>query len=235
MLEIKNIDVYYSMAKVLFDVSFDVQEGELVALVGANGAGKTTLLNTISGLIKPRRGSISFLGKTIHRLPAHKVVEEGLVLVPEGRHLFPEMTVRENLELGAFSKRARILKEGNREKVYQMFPVLAERGEQLAGTLSGGEQQMLAIGRALMSAPKILMLDEPSQGLAPLIVENLFKVVESICREQKITVFLVEQNVKRALSIADRALVLENGAIVLQGRGSDLLADEHLKKAYLGM
>ena len=234
MLRVENINTFYSSIQVLRDVSFDIQEGEIVSMVGGNGAGKTTLLKTISGLLSPRLGTINFLGERIDRLPPYKIVEKGAIQIPEGRKLFPPLTVLENLKLGAYlpsnkEKRAESLK-----RVFQIFPILEERKDQLAGTLSGGEQQMLAIGRGLMSLPKLLMLDEPSLGLAPLMVKEIFRVINEI-NKQGTTILLVEQNVKQSLALANRGYVLENGRIVLSGNSDELLRNEHTKKAYLGM
>jgi branched-chain amino acid transport system ATP-binding protein len=231
---VENINTFYSSIQVLRDVSFDIQEGEIVSMVGGNGAGKTTLLKTISGLLSPRLGTINFLGERIDRLPPYKIVEKGAIQIPEGRKLFPPLTVLENLKLGAYlpsnkEKRAESLK-----RVFQIFPILEERKDQLAGTLSGGEQQMLAIGRGLMSLPKLLMLDEPSLGLAPLMVKEIFRVINEI-NKQGTTILLVEQNVKQSLALANRGYVLENGRIVLSGNSDELLRNEHTKKAYLGM
>ncbi|MEM2103832.1 MAG: ABC transporter ATP-binding protein [Candidatus Bathyarchaeia archaeon] len=234
MLEVDKINVSYGDLQVLWDVSLKVSDGEIVTIVGANGAGKTTILRAISGLLRPRSGTISFLGKRLDLLPPHKVAEEGLAQVMEGRRLFPQMTVRENLELGAYTKTAWNRKEENIELVYNLFPRLKEREKQLAGTLSGGEQQMLAIGRALMSRPKLLMLDEPSLGLAPKIVLEMFDVIRRI-KDEGTTILLVEQNVYHSLSITDRGYVLENGKIVLEGSGKSLLENPLVKKAYLGM
>jgi len=234
MLEVKRINVYYGDLQALWDVSFEVNKGEIVTIVGSNGAGKTTTLRTISGLLRPKPGEISFMGERIDRLPPHKIVEKGIAHIPEGRRLFPYMTVLENLELGAYTREAREKKDDTLEWVYQLFPKLKERRSQLAGTLSGGEQQMLAIGRALMSRPKLLMSDEPSLGLAPKLVLLVFEMLKKI-NEEGITILLVEQNVRHALELADRGYVLETGKIVLEGDSRELLANEHVKKAYLGM
>ncbi len=234
MLKVANINAYYASIQVLRDVSFEVQEGEIVSVVGGNGAGKTTTLRAISGLIPPKGGSIQFLGTRIDRLPPHKIVEKGLILIPEGRKLFPPLTVLENLKMGAYLPSTRKERGKSLQKVFQIFPILEERMIQLAGTLSGGEQQMLAIGRGLMSIPKLLMLDEPSLGLAPLMVKEIFRVIREI-NGQKTTVLLVEQNIKQSLALAARGYVLENGRIVLEGKSEDLLHDGHTKKAYLGM
>ncbi|MEM3641642.1 MAG: ABC transporter ATP-binding protein [Candidatus Bathyarchaeia archaeon] len=234
MLEVKGIDVAYGELQVLWDVSFEIKEKELVAIVGSNGAGKTTLMKTISGLLHPIKGSITFLGNRIERSPPYKIVHLGISLVPEGRQLFPEMTVQENLELGAYQKRAREKIKDSIEWVYQLFPILKERRTQLAGTLSGGEQQMLAIGRALMSRPKLLMLDEPSLGLMPIFVKTTFKAVEKL-KNEGVTILLVEQNVRQALELADRGYVFETGRFTLSDTGKNLLKDERVKKAYLGL
>jgi branched-chain amino acid transport system ATP-binding protein len=234
MLEVSNIDTFYGKIQVLWGVSLRINEGEIVALVGANGAGKTTLLNTISGLICPTSGSVEFLGKRIDGLTAHSIVELGISHIPEGRKLFPDMSVRENLEMGAYPYHAWKQKEETFEQIYQIFPILKERGGQLARTLSGGEQQMIAMGRGLMSRPKLCMFDEPSYGLAPIVVSEVFQVIKSL-REQGITIFLIEQNVRHALEIADRAYVLENGRIVLEGASDELLQSDYVRKAYLGI
>jgi len=234
MLEVSNLDIFYGKSQALQDISLRVDEKEIVALVGANGAGKTTLLNTISGLLRPASGHVEFLGKRIDRLAPHTIVQLGISHIPEGRKLFTDMTVRENLEMGAYSSKAWKRKKETLEQVYQLFPILKERGGQSAGKLSGGERQMLAIGRGLMSKPRLCMFDEPSYGLAPNLLSELLEVIKQL-REQGITVFLVEQNVRRTLETADRAYVLENGRIVLEGKGKDLLQDELVKKAYLGL
>ena len=234
MLEVSNLDVFYGKSQALRDVSLRVNEGEIVALVGANGAGKTTLLNTISGLLRPASGSVKFLGKRIDRLAPHKIMKLGISQIPEGRKLFTDMTVRENLEMGAYTSEAWKRRKETLEQVYQVFPVLKERAGQSAKKLSGGEGQMVAIGRGLMSSPRLCMFDEPSYGLAPRLLSEVLDVIKHL-REQGITVFLVEQNVRRTLETADRAYVLENGRIVLEGKGKDLLQDELVKKAYLGL
>jgi branched-chain amino acid transport system ATP-binding protein len=234
MLEVNGINVFYGDIQALWDVSFEVEEGELVVIVGSNGAGKTTTLKTISGLMHPDGGSIRFLGQRIDQASPHRIVEMGIAHIPEGRGLFPYMTVLENLEMGAYTRRARAKKDKSLEWVYGLFPILAERRGQLAGTLSGGEQQMLAIGRGLMSRPRLLMLDEPSLGLAPMLVLDVFETVKQI-NEQGVTVMLVEQNVRHALELADRAYVLENGRTTLQGTGKELLENDYVKEAYLGM
>jgi len=234
MLEVSNIDTFYGRVQALWGVSLKIDEGEIVALVGANGAGKTTLLNTISGLLRPASGSVEFLGKRIDGLAPHHVVELGISHIPEGGKLFPDMSVRENLEMGAYASEAWKQKEETIERVYQVFPSLKERAGQLARTLSGGEQQMVAMGRGLMSRPKLCMFDEPSYGLAPRLVLEVFRVINSL-REQGITVFLIEQNVQHTLEIADRAYVLENGRVVLEGACDKLLQSDHVRKAYLGI
>jgi len=234
MLEVSNIDTFYGKTQALWDVSLTIDEAEIVTLIGANGAGKTTLLNTISGLLCPASGSVSFLGKRIDGRTAHSIVELGISHVPEGRKLFTDMTVRENLEMGAYPHRAWKQKEETLKQVYQVFPRLKERERQLARTLSGGEQQMLAMGRGLMLRPKLCMFDEPSYGLAPRLVVEVFGVIKSL-REQGITVLLIEQNVRHALEIADRAYVLENGRVVLEGACDKLLQSDHVRKAYLGL
>jgi branched-chain amino acid transport system ATP-binding protein len=234
MLEVSNLDTFYGKAQALWGVSLRIDEKEIVALVGANGAGKTTLLNTISGLLCPASGGVEFLGRRIDGLAPHSIVELGISHVPEGRKLFADMTVRENLEMGAYAHHAWKQKEETLKQVYQVFPSLKERGGQLAGTLSGGEQQMLAMGRGLMSRPRLCMFDEPSYGLAPIVVLEVFQVIKSL-REQGITILLVEQNVRHALEIADRAYVLENGRVVLEGCCDELLQSEHVRKAYLGI
>jgi branched-chain amino acid transport system ATP-binding protein len=235
MLQVDGIDVYYGDVQVLKNISLDVSEKELVAVIGANGAGKTTLIKTISSLLKPRSGSISFKSKRISDMEAHKVVNEGIVQVPEGRLLFPEMTVQENLEMGGFQVRNKETLSQRMESVYEMFPILSERRKQLAGTLSGGEQQMLAIGRGMVAAPMLMMFDEPSLGLAPKLVQSIFDLVVRINKELGITVLLVEQNVQHSCQISDRAYVIENGEVVLRGSGHEMLENEHVRKAYLGL
>jgi branched-chain amino acid transport system ATP-binding protein len=234
MLEVSNLDTFYGKVQALWGVSLRVDEGEIVALIGANGAGKTTLLNTISGLLRPTSGSVEFLGRRIDGLTPYAIVELGISHVPEGRKLFPEMTVRENLEMGAYPYHAWKVKKETLEQVYQVFPVLKERERQLARTLSGGEQQMLAMGRGLMSRPKLCMFDEPSYGLAPRLVLEVFQVIQSL-REQGLTILLVEQNVRHSLEAGDRAYVLENGRVVLEGPCHQCLESEHVRKAYLGL
>ncbi len=231
MLKVDNINVYYGNIHAIKDVSFEVHDGEIVALIGANGAGKSTSLKTVSGLLPSRTGSISFLGSPIDRVPAHKRVAMGLSQVPEGRRIFLQMTVLENLQMGAFTSKADT--KADLEKVFEQFPRLQERKNQIAGTLSGGEQQMLAMGRALMSRPKLLMLDEPSMGLAPILVEQIFEIIKSL-HKAGTTILLVEQNAEMALKIADRAYVLESGRITVSGTGKELAASDRIKKAYLG-
>lgn len=234
LLELRNINTYYGNIRTLKDISLKVEEGQIVTLIGANGAGKTTTLRTISGLLRPRSGEILFDGHPIHRVPAHEIVYLGLTQAPEGRKIFPTLTVQENLNMGAYSLgKDREAIEANRQRVYALFPRLAERKKQLGGTLSGGEQQMLAIGRALMARPKLLMLDEPSLGLAPLLVRAIFETVQEI-NQQGVTVLLVEQNARAALRMADYGYVLETGSIALEGPAEDLLHNERVRHAYLG-
>ena len=234
MLEVSNVDVFYGKSQALKGVSLSVNEGEIVALVGANGAGKTTLLNTISGLLRPASGSVEFLGNRLDRLAPHKITNLGICQIPEGRKLFSDMTVGENLEMGAYSSEAWRRRKEAIEQVYHVFPVLKERRKQSAKKLSGGERQMVAIGRGLMSSPRLCMFDEPSYGLAPKLFAEVLEVIKHL-RERGITIFLVEQNVRQTLNTADRAYVLENGQIVLEGKGKDLLQDKMVKKAYLGL
>ena len=234
MLEIKKLNVGYDKVQVLWDVSFNINEREIVSLLGSNGAGKSTTVKTIQGLLKSRSGSIRFMDKSIGGLPAYKVVAAGISLVPEGREIFPKMSVLENLMLGAYVPRARDLREESLEWVFKLFPKLEERKKQLAGTMSGGEQQMLAIARALMSKPKLLMLDEPSLGLAPMLVLQVFDIIKKL-NEEGVTILLVEQNVHHALELSDRGYVLEKGRIILEGKGSELLDHEYVKNAYLGI
>ena len=233
MLKVENLSVHYGMIQAVRDVSFEVNEGEVVSLIGANGAGKTTILRTLSGLVRPSAGKIQFLGKEIQKLPAQKIVAGGLSQVPEGRHVFPGLTVMENLEMGAFLKKNREENQANLKKVFSRFPRLEERKNQDAATLSGGEQQMLAMGRALMSTPKLLLLDEPSMGLAPIFIHEIFDIIQDI-QKQGTTVLLIEQNANKALAISDRGYVLETGKIVLSGTGKELAASDEVRKAYLG-
>jgi len=235
MLQVNNIDVAYGDAQVLFDVSLDIQEGELVTVIGANGAGKTTLLKTISGILRPKNGTIDFLENAISSEPPNRIVSEGIIQIPEGRLLFPKMTVRENLMMGAYLTRGKEIIEQRLDMVFDMFPILKDRESQSAGTLSGGEQQMLAVGRGLMAGPKLLMLDEPSLGLAPLLVQQVFDLVQQINNDLGVTVLLVEQNVRRSCEISNRAFVLENGRIVLDGSGLEMLENDHVREAYLGV
>jgi branched-chain amino acid transport system ATP-binding protein len=234
LLRLEGVDAFYGDLQALAEVSFEVNDGEIVALVGANAAGKSTTLRVISGLVNPRRGRVLLNGDDLTGLPAHERVDRGIVQVPEGRRLFPFMTVAENLLLGAHAARARADRERTLAHVYGLFPVLGERRTQLAGSLSGGEQQMCAIGRALMARPKILMLDEPTLGLAPVLVARIFETVRTI-NGQGVTVLLVEQNVRQALTLAHRACVLESGRLVLEGQARELLGDDRLKRAYLGL
>ena len=233
MLKIDNIDVYYGAIHALKGISLEVNEGEIVTLIGANGAGKSTTLRTISGLLKPKTGSITFLGQSIAGVRAHEIVKKGISQVPEGRRVFAEMTVMENLDLGAFVRKDKAGIQQDLKHVFELFPRLEERKTQSAGTLSGGEQQMLAMGRALMSRPKLLLLDEPSMGLAPLLIKEIFNIIVDI-NKSGTTVLLVEQNANMALSIANRAYVLETGRITLSGKAQDLAASEDVRKAYLG-
>ncbi|TMR78120.1 ABC transporter ATP-binding protein [Streptococcus pseudopneumoniae] len=233
MLKVDNLSVHYGMIQAVRDVSFEVNEGEVVSLIGANGAGKTTILRTLSGLVRPSSGNIEFLGQEIQKMPAQKIVAGGLSQVPEGRHVFPGLTVMENLEMGAFLKKNREENQDNLKKVFSRFPRLEERKNQDAATLSGGEQQMLAMGRALMSTPKLLLLDEPSMGLAPIFIQEIFDIIQDI-QKQGTTVLLIEQNANKALAISDRGYVLETGKIVLSGTGKELASSEEVRKAYLG-
>jgi branched-chain amino acid transport system ATP-binding protein len=235
MLEVSHIDVYYGDLQALWDVSLTLGDGEIVTLIGSNGAGKSTILKTISGLLKPKTGSISCDSIRLDRLPAHQIVELGICMVPEGRRLFPQMSVLENLEVGAFLRKARQVKDNTLEWVYHIFPVLKQRANQMAGTLSGGEQQMLAIGRALMSQPKLLLLDEMSLGLSPVLVQNISQVIRDINKSGAVTIFLVEQNVRLALALADRGYIMENGRILNQGDAQTLLSSESVKEAYFGV
>ena len=233
MLEVKNLSVHYGMIQAVRNVDFTVNEGEIVSLIGANGAGKSTILKTLSGLIHPSEGEIVYLGENIASTSAKKIVEKGLVQVPEGRHVFPGLTVKENLELGAFLRKDKEEIQKDMESVFERFPILKERKDQDAQTLSGGEQQMLAMGRALMSRPKLLLLDEPSMGLAPIFIREIFKIIQEI-QKTGTTVLLIEQNAKMALSISNRAYVLETGSVILSGTGQELLESDEIQKAYLG-
>jgi len=233
MLEVKNLEVYYGVIQAIKGISFEVNEGEVIALIGANGAGKTTTLQTITGMLQPKAGEIIFEGKDISKIPGHKIVSMGMAHVPEGRRVFAELSVYENLKLGAYTRKDKKEIEETLARVYKSFPRLEERKNQLAGTLSGGEQQMLAMGRALMSKPKIILMDEPSMGLSPIFVNEIFDIIRAVS-ESGTTVLLVEQNAKKALSISDRAYVLETGTITMSGKAKDLLEDEAVKKAYLG-
>jgi branched-chain amino acid transport system ATP-binding protein len=234
MLQIENLVVSYGKAVALQEISLRVEEGELVALLGSNGAGKSTLLKTISGMMGAGAGSIKFEEQELTTLPAHKIVEMGVIQVPEGREVFPQLTVRENLRMGAFTRRDMSAVERDMQFVFELFPRLAERGDQMAGTLSGGEAQMLAIARALLSKPKLLMLDEPSLGLAPVVRDDIYEVVRQIYEERGVTILLVEQNAKWALEVASRGYILENGRVTLEGQGSKLAENEHVQRAYLG-
>ena len=233
MLEVKDLEVYYGMIQAIKGISFEVNQGEVVALIGANGAGKTTTLHTITGLLQSKKGTVTFEGQDITKVPAHKIVYMGVAHVPEGRRVFADMSVYENLVMGAYTRKDKNEIEESLANVYKRFPRLEERRNQMAGTLSGGEQQMLAMGRALMSKPKIILMDEPSMGLSPIFVNEIFDIIQAVS-ESGTTVLLVEQNAKKALSIADRAYVLETGRITLEGKASDLLHDESVQKAYLG-
>jgi branched-chain amino acid transport system ATP-binding protein len=234
MLKVNGIDVFYGDLQVLWDVSFEVKETEILVLVGANGAGKSTTIRTISSLLTPRKGSIEFDGIRLDKTPPYNVIAHGIVHVPEGRRLFPQMSVEENLIMGTLYPEAKANRFKTMERVYGLFPRLLERKKQLAGTLSGGEQQMLAVGRGLMSLPKLMMFDEPSLGLAPILVQDIFRIVRKI-NEEGVTVLLVEQNVRQTLAMCHRAYVLENGRVVLEGTGQALMANEHVKEAYLGI
>ena len=233
MLEVKNLEVYYGVIQAIKGISFEVNEGEVIALIGANGAGKTTTLQTITGMLQPKAGEIIFEGKDISKIPGHKIVSMGMAHVPEGRRVFAQLSVYENLLMGAYTRKDKEEIENTLRIVYDRFPRLEERKGQMAGTLSGGEQQMLAMGRALMSKPKIILMDEPSMGLSPIFVNEIFDIIQEVSKSGT-TVLLVEQNAKKALSIADRAYVLETGKIVLEGKASDLLNNDSIKKAYLG-
>jgi len=235
MLEVEKVDVHYGDIQALWNISFKVSDGEIVSLIGSNGAGKTTVLKTIAGILRPTKGSVSIDGIRSDAMPAHEIVEMGVVLIPEGRRLFRDMTVFENLELGGYIARARPLKNQNLKWIFEMFPVVENRIHQLAGTLSGGEQQMLAIARGLMSEPKLLLVDELSLGLAPLIVKNIYDTLKEINRSRKMTILVVEQNVRLALEISDRGYIIENGRIIGEGQGSDLLKSDQVKSAYLAI
>ena len=232
ILKVDDINVYYGSIHAIKGISFEVNEGEIVTLIGANGAGKSTTLNTIAGLLHSKTGHIEFMGEPLNHVPSHKVVSKGLALVPEGRRIFLQMSVQENLDMGAFSRKGGNI-DADMERIFEQFPRLKERRKQVAGTLSGGEQQMLAMGRALMSNPKLLMLDEPSMGLAPILVEQIFDIIKEL-HKAGTTILLVEQNAQAALSVADRGYVLETGKIVTTGTGAELLASPAIKKAYLG-
>jgi branched-chain amino acid transport system ATP-binding protein len=234
LLELRGVDVSYGDLPALREVSLTVEDGEILSVVGANGAGKTTMLRTISGLLRPRAGEILLENARMDRLPCHAVVERGVVQVPEGRKIFPSLTVLENLELGSYTARAKAERRKSLDRVFALFPILGERRRQSAGTLSGGQQQMLAIGRALMALPRLLMLDEPSLGLAPLVVQEIFAIIAEINRAGT-TILLVEQNTRQALALARRGYVLENGRVVLVGRGRELLDNDHVRRAYLGL
>mgnify|MGYP001150822057 CR=1 FL=1 len=234
MLKVDRIDVYYGDVQALWEVSFEIEQKGVTVIAGSNGAGKSTTLKTIAGLLQPKTGVIEFLEQRIDRLPPHHIVERGISLVPEGRMLFSKLTVFDNLRLGSYLQEARTTRMENLERVFRLFPVLKERKDQIAGTLSGGEQQMLAIGRGLMSRPKLLMLDEPSLGLAPKLISEMFSLLQRVS-EEGVSILLVEQNVKKALELADRAYVIENGRITLEGSGTELLQDDRVRKAYLGI
>jgi branched-chain amino acid transport system ATP-binding protein len=234
MLQVNSIDVFYGDLQVLWDVSFEVREKEILVLIGANGAGKSTTIKTVSSLVRPKKGGIQFNGVRLDQLPPHKIIEQGIVHVPEGRRLFGDMSVEENLIMGTLFGEAKGSRYKTMEHVFDLFPRLRERRKQLAGTLSGGEQQMLAVGRGLMSLPALMMFDEPSLGLAPILVQDIFNMVRQI-NEEGVTVLLVEQNVRQTLAMCNRAYVLENGRIVLQGSGQELMDNEHVREAYLGI
>ena len=233
LLKVENLEVYYGVIRALKGISFEVKKGEIVSLIGANGAGKTTTLHTITGLIRPKNGSVFYKGKDITKTPAHKIVADGLVHVPEGRRIFQNLTVAENLMMGSYTRKDKAEIAKDLKHVYELFPRLEERKTQMAGTLSGGEQQMLAMGRALLSGGEMIVMDEPSMGLSPLLVSEVFDIIRSI-REAGKTVLLVEQNAKKAMSISDRVYVLETGNVSMEGKASDLINDESIKKAYLG-
>jgi branched-chain amino acid transport system ATP-binding protein len=233
MLKVDNLQVYYGAIHALQGISFNLEKGEIVALIGANGAGKSTALNTISGILRPREGTVTYLDQDIHQVPPQDIVRKGVIQIPEGRKIFSRMTVTENLEMGAYTQTDRAIISHDMESVFERFPRLSERRNQFGGTLSGGEQQMLAIGRGLMAHPTLLLLDEPSMGLSPILVEQIFDIIQDI-NEQGTSILLVEQNAQMALAIADRAYVLETGKIVMQGKGDDLLKDASVIEAYLG-
>ncbi len=233
MLQLDQIEVYYGRIQALKGISLTVNQGELIALIGSNGAGKSTTLRTVSGILRPRQGSVTYNGTRLDKVPPHQIVQMGLAQCPEGRHIFTRLTVQENLRLGAVTRKDSAEIEHSREEVYQLFPRLKERATQVAGTLSGGEQQMLAIGRSLMSAPRLILLDEPSLGLAPLLVEQIFDTIRNL-RTRGVTILLVEQNARQALAIADRAYVMETGKIVLAGSAAELQTNPQVEQAYLG-
>ncbi len=235
MLEATNLNAFYGDLQALWNVSLSIHEGEIVTFIGSNGAGKSTIMKTIAGLVKPRDGNIVFEGIRLDRLPAHKIVDLGISMVPEGRRLFPEMTVLENLEVGASTKTASRLRYSNVNWIHELFPILKERSKQVAGTLSGGEQQMLAIGRALMAQPKLLLIDEMSLGLSPIVVEHILQVIQDVNRSKKLTIALVEQDVGIALSVADRGYIIEHGRVVVEGNSKLLRGDGRLMEAYLGV
>ncbi len=234
MLSVKHVSTFYGKMQALWDVSLDIGEAEIVALIGANGAGKTTLLKTITGVVAPRYGEITFLGRRIEKFKSHAIVNLGISHIPEGRKLFGQMSVLENLEMGAYSKRVRDQRGDTLEEVFQMLPLLRSRQAQITSTMSGGEQQMVAMGRGLMSKPKLCLIDEPSSGLAPIVVEDVFQMIKKL-RTQGISIFLIEQNVQQTLEIADRGYVIENGRILLEGRSEELIQNEQIRKAYLGL
>jgi branched-chain amino acid transport system ATP-binding protein len=235
VLDISQLDVFYGDLQALWDISFKIDEGKIVTLIGSNGAGKSTIMKTITGQLKPKAGKITFNNRHIDNLPPYRIVENGICMVPEGRRLFPAMNVQENLEVGASTKNARKVKNSTIAWIYEIFPVLKERAKQQAGTLSGGEQQMLAIGRALMSNPKILLIDEMSLGLSPIVVQGISRIIKEINQSKKLTILLVEQDVQLALSLADEGYIIENGHVVGQGKSADLLCNKQVKEAYLGI
>jgi branched-chain amino acid transport system ATP-binding protein len=234
MLDIENVSASYGMVQILRDISFHVKEKEIISIIGPNGAGKTTLVKTIMGLLHPKNGTIRFKGENIEKLPPYEIVKKGLILIPEGRDIFPRMTVEENLKLGAYTANGKNIVKEAKEKVYQIFPVLKKKEKALAQTLSGGEQQMLVICRSLMANPQLLILDEPSLGLAPIIVEKVLDTVRKI-NEEGVTILLVEQNIRDSLDVADRGYVLEQGRIILEGKSSELLCNNHIKQVYMGL